>query len=109
MELPYGLEGFATKRHLVKEDQSPVEIGETLEFKVLDFSKDDRKILLSHTNLHTETADKPVRRKEAKPSRKASKPVEKSTLGDLEAFSVLKEQMRGSQKSSSGSCRRNQS
>ena len=98
LELPYGLEGFATKRHLVKEDQSPVEIGETLEFKVLDFSKDDRKILLSHTSTHTETNEKPVRRKESKPSRKASKPVEKSTLGDLEAFSVLKEQMRGTQK-----------
>jgi small subunit ribosomal protein S1 len=98
LELPYGLEGFATKRHMIKEDQSPVEVGETLEFKVLDFSKDDRRILLSHTSLHTETAEKPTRRKEAKPARKPSQPTEKSTLGDLEAFSVLKEQMRGTQK-----------
>lgn len=97
LELPYGLEGFATKRHLVKEDQLPVEIGETLEFKVLDFSKDDRRILLSHTSIHSKTAEKP-RRKESKPA-KMSKPAEKSTLGDLEAFSVLKEQMEGSQKS----------
>ena len=97
LELPYGLEGFATKRHLVKEDQAQVEVGETLEFKVIDFSKDDRKILLSHTNIHTQTTEKPSRIKETKSVNKANKPAEKSTLGDLEAFSVLKEQMRGSQ------------
>ncbi|GJM29879.1 MAG: 30S ribosomal protein S1 [Cyclobacteriaceae bacterium] len=97
LELPYGLEGFATKRHLVKEDQTQVEVGETLEFKVLDFSKDDRKIFLSHTSIHSKAAEKP-RRKESKPP-KMSKPAEKSTLGDLEAFSVLKEQMQGSQQS----------
>lgn len=97
LELPYGLEGFATKRHLVKEDQGQVEVGETLEFKVIDFSKDDRKILLSHTNIHTQTTEKPSRRKETKSVNKTNKPSEKSTLGDLEAFSVLKEQMRGSQ------------
>ena len=97
LELPYGLEGFATKRHLVKEDQSPVEIGETLEFKVLDFSKDDRKIMLSHTNMHTKTKAEPApRRKPAKSgSGSGSKASEKSTLGDLEAFSVLKAQMSG--------------
>jgi small subunit ribosomal protein S1 len=99
LELPYGLEGFVTKRHMVKEDQSSVEVGETLEFKVLDFSKDDRKILLSHTSIHSKTAEKP-RRKESKPA-KISNPVEKSTLGDLEAFTVLKEQMEGSQKTES--------
>ncbi len=103
LELPYGLEGFATKRHLVKEDQSQVDIGETLEFKVLDFSKDDRKILLSHTNMHTETKSEPAPRKKPhqkphkKPSGGGSKGAEKSTLGDLEAFSVLKAQMSSSQ------------
>jgi len=96
LELPYGLEGFATKKHLVKEDQSQVEVGETLEFKVLDFSKDDRKILLSHTGIHSKTAVEKPRRKDSKPA-KASKPVEKSTLGDLAAFSALKEQMEDSQ------------
>jgi small subunit ribosomal protein S1 len=99
LELPYGLEGFATKRHLVKEDQSPVDAGETLDFKVLDFSKDDRKILMSHTGTHTETREKPSRRQESHKPAKASKPsVEKSTLGDLEAFSLLKEQMEDNQK-----------
>ena len=97
MELPYGLEGFATRRHLVKEDQAQVEVGEALDFKVIDFSKDDRKILLSHTNIHTQTTEKPSRRSEPKSANKTNKPAEKSTLGDLEAFSVLKEQMRGSQ------------
>ncbi len=95
LELPYGLEGFATKRHLIKEDKSQVELGESLDFKVIDFSKEDRKILLSHTNTHTETkAEPPARRKKSsKPSGSPSKAPEKSTLGDLEAFSVLKAQM----------------
>ncbi len=93
LELPYGLEGFATKRHLVKEDQSQVEVGETLEFKVVDFSKDDRKILLSHTNIHTKTEKSPRRKDNTKGAKKVNQGVEKSTLGDLAAFSVLKEQM----------------
>jgi len=99
LELPYGIEGFATKKHLVKEDEAQVEIGETLEFKVLDFSKDDRKILLSHTNMHTQTKADPAPRKTTKkPSGGGGKKgVEKSTLGDLEAFSVLKAQMSGQQ------------
>lgn len=96
LELPYGIEGFAGKRHLVKEDQSQVEVGETLDFKVIDFSKDDRKIILSHTNMHTQTKAEPkARKKSSKPSGGGSKPAEKSTLGDLEAFSVLKAQMSG--------------
>ena len=99
LELPYGLEGFATRRHLVKEDQSQVEAGETLDFKVLDFSKDDRKILLSHTGTHTDTREKSSHHKEDTKPLKVSKPAEKSTLGDLAAFSILKEQMQGNQKS----------
>ncbi len=99
LELPYGIEGFASRRHLVKEDQSQVEVGESLEFKVLDFSKDDRKIILSHTNMHTQTQAEPAPRKKQsnKPSGGGSKGAEKSTLGDLEAFSVLKEKMSGNQ------------
>lgn len=95
LELPYGLEGFASKRHLVKEDQSQVEAGETLEFKVLDFSKDDRKIIMSHTNMHTKTKAESSPRKKSTPksSGGSSKGAEKSTLGDLEAFTVLKAKM----------------
>ena len=54
IELPYGVEGFASTKHLVKADGTPAEAGDALDFKVLEFSKDDKRILLSHTNTHTE-------------------------------------------------------
>src|SRR6478736_3600445 len=54
IELAYGVEGFAPIKHLVKEDGKVAETGEALEFKVLEFSKDDKKILVSHTKLHSE-------------------------------------------------------
>ncbi|MDF2159186.1 30S ribosomal protein S1 [Algoriphagus sp. CAU 1675] len=96
LELPYGLEGFATSKNLEKEDGSQVEVGESLDFKVTEFSKDDKRIVLSHTAMF---------REEAKPAKKASKkkedgvdmpaPAEKSTLGDLDALAELKEKMEG--------------
>jgi len=96
LELPYGLEGFATKRQLKKEDGSLADVGETLDFKVIDFSKDDKKIILSHTSVHSKTEEQPKKRRAPKKSStvdKINKESEKSTLGDLAAFSVLKEQM----------------
>ena len=96
LELPYGLEGFATKRQLRKEDGSFGEVGETLDFKVIDFSKDDKKIILSHTSVHSKTEEQPKKRRPAKKTStvdKINKESEKSTLGDLAAFSALKEQM----------------
>lgn len=107
LELPYGIEGFASSKHLLKEDGSQAEVGETLEFKVLEFSKDDKRIILSHTNVHTEPSPsdnakfqkkKPDAQKAAA-ANKPSKDADKSTLGDLEALSSLKEQMEEDQKS----------
>ena len=99
LELPYGLEGVATNRHLKKEDGSNVGVGETLDFIVIEFSKDDKRIVLSHTNTHTKTVEKPAAPKK-KPSggsksavNKLNKDSEKSTLGDLDALSALKSQM----------------
>ncbi len=99
LELPYGIEGFATTKNIEKEDGSKAKPGETLEFKVMEFSKDDKRILLSHKAVYgkAEEAPKPAK-KAARPSSgpaKASPDVEKSTLGDLEALSALKEQMEG--------------
>ena len=56
LELPYGLEGFATVKNLEKEDGSQVEVGESLDFKVTEFSKDDKRIVLSHTATFKEEA-----------------------------------------------------
>ncbi|MDN5211975.1 30S ribosomal protein S1 [Fulvivirgaceae bacterium BMA12] len=98
LELPYGIEGFATVRHLVKEDGTPAEAGETLTFKVIEFSKDDKRIVMSHTNVHSAAAEtsRPKRKKSPKSTiDKINKDSEKSTLGDLEALSALKSQMEG--------------
>ncbi len=107
LELPYGIEGFASTKNLVKEDGTQAEVGETLEFKVQEFVKEDKKIILSHTNVHTEPAPSEVskfqkKKPDAKKQAVVNKPTkdaEKSTLGDLEALSALKEQMEEDQKS----------
>jgi small subunit ribosomal protein S1 len=95
LELPYGIEGFATAKNLVKEDGSVADVGETLEFMVLEFSKDDKRIVLSHTATFTEREDRPSRKKKPKKSTlsRINTGGEKDTLGDLEALSELKEKM----------------
>lgn len=94
VELPYGVEGFASTKHLVKEDGKVAESGEQLDFKVLEFSKDDKRILLSHTKMHSEVAEEakeaPKKKAPAKPKAAKAPEVEKSTLGDIEALSALK-------------------
>jgi len=105
LELPYGLEGFATIKNLEKEDGSQVEVGESLEFKVSEFSKDDKRIVLSHTAMFKEEAKqakKAVTKKKedssdsgSSSSSSSSAPAEKSTLGDLDALAELKEKMEG--------------
>ncbi|SFF93719.1 30S ribosomal protein S1 [Pontibacter chinhatensis] len=103
LELPYGIEGFSFPKGLQKEDGSQVEAGESLEFKVTEFSKDDRKIILSHTATHSEVdaartarATKkaaPAGEKKDKAPKVQKEAENKSTLGDLDALSALKEQM----------------
>lgn len=96
LELPYGLEGFATIKNLEKADGSQVEAGESEDFKVTEFSKDDKRIVLSHTATFKEEA-KPAKKEAKKKSETSSTsaPAEKSTLGDLDALTQLKEQMEG--------------
>ncbi|MFN3802545.1 30S ribosomal protein S1 [Belliella pelovolcani] len=101
LELPYGLEGFATSKNLEKADGTSVEVGESIEFKVTEFSKDDKRIVLSHTATFREeakpaAAPKKAKKKEDAPA--ASAPAEKSTLGDLDALAELKEKMEGGKK-----------
>ena len=108
LELPYGIEGFAFPKGLAKEDGSQLEAGESLDFRVTEFSKDDRKIILSHTASHSEVESSRATRatKKATPGAapvaggdkkdkapKVQKEADRSTLGDLDALSALKEQM----------------
>ena len=98
LELPYGIEGLAPVKQLQKEDGNQAEIGESLDFKVLEFLKDERRIILSHSRVWNDAKEEAVseeRKKTAKAVDKVSSSVEKTTLGDLEALSALKEQFEG--------------
>lgn len=96
LELPYGLEGFATVKNLEKEDGSQVEVGDSIDFKVSEFSKDDKRIVLSHTAMFKEDI-KPAKKAPKKKTESSStaSPQEKSTLGDLDALAELKDKMEG--------------
>lgn len=108
LELPYGIEGLALLKQLVKADESVAEVGEALDFAVIEFQKEDRKIILSHTRTFTEAMAEEVAAATAKPEKKktakaaAEKPAastaEKSTMGDIGALSALKEQMEGAER-----------
>jgi small subunit ribosomal protein S1 len=108
LELPYGIEGLAPLKQLVKADESVAEVGEALDFVVIEFQKEDRKIILSHTRTFTEATAEEVSAATAKPEKKkttkaaADKPAastaEKSTMGDIGALSALKEQMEGAER-----------
>jgi small subunit ribosomal protein S1 len=100
LELPYGIEGFCTMKNLVKEDNSKPEVGEGYDFKVIEFSKEDRRILLSLKATWSTEEDKPAqapKKKAPAPKGKSIEKInqesEKSTLGDIEALSALKEKM----------------
>jgi len=105
VQLPYGVEGFATPKHLVKEDGSQAKVDEKLDFKVIEFNKDSKRIILSHSRIF-EDAGKAERTEARKAKRAASRPareeapmlttpVEKTTLGDIEALAALKEKLSG--------------
>ncbi len=99
--LPYGVEGFATPKHLVKEDGTTAKVDEKLNFKVIEFNKDSKRIILSHSRIFEDEAK--AERNEARKAKRAAKrqeeapllnqPVEKATLGDLEALAELKEKL----------------
>ena len=97
--LPYGIEGFAFNRSLAKEDKSIAKIDETLSFMVIDFSKETKKINLSHLRTWQETKEEETKRiqtedkKKAKEIAKINENTEKTTLGDLDALKSLKEDL----------------
>ncbi len=101
--LPYGVEGFAPLRHLHKEDNTLARVDETLDFKVIEFSKENKKIIVSHTKTFQDKMYKKKEAEKAEEQRKeqtASKAVkklkdnlERTTLGDLSVLADLKEEM----------------
>ena len=102
--LPYGVEGFATPKHLVKEDGSQAQVEEKLSFKVIEFNKEAKRIILSHSRIFEdeqksakkEAGEKKVRRnKKEEDSAMVTGPVEKTTLGDIEELAALKEKLAG--------------
>ncbi len=102
IQLQYGVEGFATPKHLVKEDGSQAQQGETLPFKVIEFNKESKRIILSHSRIFEDAA-----RTEAREARKAERATKRpakaqeeapaiqnqaasTTLGDIDALAELK-------------------
>ncbi|MCS7004106.1 MAG: 30S ribosomal protein S1 [Cytophagales bacterium] len=109
LELPYGIEGFCLSKNLLKEDGTKADIGETLDFKVTEFNKEEKKILLSHTAtfkadestlIASSKKDKKQQKDETPSLNEATKSIEeinkaseKTTLGDLDVLSKLKDQL----------------
>lgn len=101
ISLPYGVEGFATPKHLVKEDNSQAQVDEKLQFKVIEFNKDAKRIIVSHSRIHEDLSGDDSRRRGKRGGRKeggnetvaAMPAVEKTTLGDIEELAALKEKL----------------
>ena len=101
-----GVEGFATPKHLVKEDGSQAQLGETLDFKVIEFNKDSKRIILSHSRIFEDVAraEAKAAKKAEGATKKASRPQKEqapviknvaasTSLGDIDALAALKAQM----------------
>ena len=105
VSLPYGVEGFATPKHLVKEDGTSAKLDEKLEFKVIEFNKEAKKIIVSHSRIFEDAKrgeEKAKKDTAAKATKKATKKIadtlEKTTLGDIAELAALKEEMAQAEK-----------
>ncbi|MCE1202151.1 MAG: 30S ribosomal protein S1 [Bacteroidia bacterium] len=108
VSLPYGVEGFAPNRHLKKEDGSQAKMDESIDFKVIEFSKENKKIILSHSRIHEDQAilarqaEADTKSGEAKSTKRVVKIInenlERPTLGDLDVLADLKENLEKEEK-----------
>src|SRR6266487_238225 len=108
VQLPYGLEGFAPARHLIKEDGKAIASDETSQFMVIEFDRNEKRIVLSHTRIweQSKVAEHEAAKKEARvesdKTKKAVKniqsKVEKATLGDLGALAEIKAKLKEEEK-----------
>ncbi|MEJ6979354.1 30S ribosomal protein S1 [Pedobacter sp. P351] len=105
--LPYGVEGFAPSKHTVKEDGKVLKAEETADFKIIEFNKESKRIVVSHSRIWEEAKnearneERAQKQKDVKATssavKKVKESVEKSTLGDLGVLAQLKEQMEGAE------------
>jgi small subunit ribosomal protein S1 len=103
VQLPYGLEGFAPARHLMKEDGKSIAADETAQFSVIEFDRNDKRIVVSHSRIweQAQQQEKDAARKEARvEAEKTTKAVkniqtkvEKATLGDLGALASIRDRL----------------
>jgi small subunit ribosomal protein S1 len=108
ISMPYGVEAFAPTRHLVKADGTTAKAEETLEFKVIEFNKENKKIIVSHSKINEDvaneekavaSAEKKAASEETKKAvKKVKEGVEKTTLGDMGGLSSLKADLEESEK-----------
>jgi predicted RNA-binding protein with RPS1 domain len=94
--LPYGVEGFVSPKHLVKEDGNTAKVDEKLPFKVIEFNKEGKKIVLSHRRVYEDEKrdkEKAQTKTTRKNMKKVNKNVEKTTLGDISDLASLKDEM----------------
>ena len=98
--LPYGVEGFVTPKHLVKEDGSSAKVEDKLDFKVIEFNKSAKKIIVSHSRVFEDekkATEVAVKKTEVETTKKATKKIktnlEKTTLGDITDLAALKVEM----------------
>lgn len=111
VSLPYGVEGFVPSRHMQKDASEEIKVEDSLEFKVIEFVKDSKKIILSQVRPHQEASEKPASDKpklEKQPKdgqqntknqiKKLKDNLERTTLGDIEALANLKSEMQEEEK-----------
>jgi len=108
--LPYGVEGFSPAKHSIKEDGNPLKLDEVADFKIIEFNKDNKRVVISHSRIwedqraEARMEDFNNRKKEAKAAssavKKVKESVEKSTLGDLDVLAQLKQQLEGEESAS---------
>ena len=106
--LPYGVEGFVTPKHLVKEDGMIAKVDEKLMFKVIEFNKSAKKIIVSHSRVYEDekrASETTVKKQDVETPKKAARKIksgaEKTTLGDISDLAALKEEMEEKQNKSS--------
>src|SRR6185436_727205 len=103
--LTYGVEGFCPARHLAKADGTTAKVEDVMDFKVIEFSKEAKRIVVSHARLHEEVkeearkTERAAKKADGDDAKKAVKKVkdsqEKTTLGDISVLSDLKDKMDG--------------
>lgn len=101
--MPYGLEGFVPARHLIKDDGKSIAIDEHAQFMVIEFDRNEKRIVVSHTRVweQAQQQEKDAARKEARveaeKTNKAVKTiqtkVEKATLGDLSSLAAIRDRL----------------